>query len=277
MAPAAPAVVPIGAVSATTLSYEMHGTGPAVVFLHSFPLDRAMWRGQLVAAGAAGCRAVLVDLPGFGASPIPAGAPPTLDAMAHTVLDVLDALGEARATFVGLSLGGYVALAVAALAPSRVEALVLADTRAAADDAPTRAGRMLNLALVRDRGPAALVDKMLPRLLAPDAPDALRESVRAMGAAQSREGVTFALLAMRDRPDRGPVASKIDAPALVVVGSRDEVTPPAEMRALAASMRRAAVVEIEGAGHLSSLERPEAFNAALEGFLRVNGAPSVPA
>jgi len=250
-----------------TLSHEIHGTGPDVVFLHSFPLDRSMWVGQLVAAGAAGRRAILVDLPGFGASPLPAGAAPTMDTMACGVLDTLDALGVVRATFVGLSLGGYVALALAALTPTRVEALVLADTRAAADDPATRAGRMLNLALVRDRGAGALVDKMLPKLLALDAPEALRASVRATGAAQSREAITFALLAMRDRADRGDVAAAIDAPALVVVGSRDEITPPAEMRALAASMRRARVVEIDGAGHLSSLERPEAFNAALAGFL----------
>ncbi|MFO0603818.1 MAG: alpha/beta fold hydrolase [Polyangiales bacterium] len=254
--------------SATNLSYELHGAGPDVVFLHSFPLDRSMWKGQLVAAGAAGRRAVLVDLPGFGASPLPAGAAPSLDAMAHAVLDTLDAVGAARATLVGLSLGGYVALAVAALAPERVEALVLADTRAASDDPATRAGRMLNLALVRDRGAGALVDKMLPKLLAPDAPEALRAEVRALGAAQSREAVTFALLAMRDRPDRGDVAAALDVPALVLAGSRDEITPPKEMRALAASMRRARFEELEGAGHLSSLERPAAFNAALEGFLR---------
>lgn len=250
-----------------TLAHEVHGNGPDVVFLHSFPLDRSMWVGQLVAAGAAGRRAILVDLPGFGASPLPAGAAPTMETMAHAVLDTLDALGVARATFVGLSLGGYVALALAALAPERVDDLVLADTRAAADDPATRAGRMLNLALVRDRGAGPLVDKMLPKLLAPDAPEALRASVRATGAAQSREAITFALLAMRDRPDRGDVAAAIDAPALVVVGARDEITPPAEMRALAASMRRARVAELDGAGHLSSLERPEAFNAALAGFL----------
>jgi pimeloyl-ACP methyl ester carboxylesterase len=260
-------------VSATRLSYELHGTGPTVVFLHCFPLDRSMWKDQLVAVGAAGRRAVLVDLPGFGASPMLAGAPPSLDAMGHAVLDVLDTLGTARATWVGLSLGGYVALSVAALAPERVEALVLADTRATDDDPATRAGRMINLALVRDHGAAPLVERMLPKLVAPDAPAALRERVRALGAAQSREAITFALLAMRDRPDRSAVAAHIDVPTLVVVGARDEITPPAEMRAMAASMRQAQLVEIEGAGHLSSLEKPEAFNAALIAFLRSMNVP----
>ena len=112
MAPVPPAVVRTRT-NAMTLAHEVHGNGPDVVFLHSFPLDRSMWVGQLVAAGAAGRRAILVDLPGFGASPLPAGAAPTMETMAHAVLDTLDALGVARATFVGLSLGGYVALALA--------------------------------------------------------------------------------------------------------------------------------------------------------------------
>ena len=125
-----------------------------------------------------------------------------------------------------------------------------------------------NLALVRDRGTGALTEKLLPKLLAPDAGDDLRATVRGLGAAQSREGVTFALAAMRDRPDRRALAASLTCPALVVVGARDEITPPAEMRALADSMRHADFVELAGAGHLSALERPADFNAAVAAFLR---------
>lgn len=250
------------------LAYELHGHGPDVVFLHCFPLDRSMWTGQLVAIGAASCRAILVDLPGFGASPLPAGAAPTLDTYAHAVLSTLDALGVTRAVFVGLSLGGYVALALAAIAPERVRAVVLADTRARDDDPTVRAGRIINLALVRDRGATALMGRMLPGLVAPDCPEALRERVRALGAAQTKEGVTFALVAMRDRPDRTRVAEALEVPALVLVGDHDTITPPAEMEALAAHMRHARFVVVEGSGHLTAIERPDAFNAALEDFLR---------
>lgn len=250
------------------LAHELHGNGPDAVFLHSFPLDRTMWHGQLVAAGAAGYRAVLPDLPGFGASPLPGGAEPSVDTYAHAVLSLMDGVGARRAVLVGLSLGGYVALAVAALAPERVAGLVLADTRASADDPATKAGRIVNLALVRDRGPSALVEKMLPNLVAPACPQELRARVRALGASQPREGTTFALLAMRDRPDRTAVAASLDAPALVLAGRHDAVTPPAEMRALAAKMRRARFEEVPDAGHLSNLEQPERFNAELERFLR---------
>lgn len=254
--------------SPTPLSHEVHGTGDAVVLLHSFPLDRRMWSGQRALFAGTGHRGIVVDLPGFGASPVPEAGPPSLEAMARAVVDTLDAAGAERAVWVGLSLGGYVALAAAEIAPERVAGLVLADTRAGADDPPTRAGRMLNLALVRDRGAAALTEKLWPRLVAPDAAEAVRARVRELGAAQSREGVAFALAAMRDRPDRRALAASLDLPTLVVVGARDEITPPAEMRDLASSMRRADFVEIAGAGHLSALENPADFNAAVLAFLR---------
>lgn len=252
---------------ATMLAHETHGAGLDVVFLHSFPLDRAMWVGQLIAVGGARCRAVMVDLPGFGASPLPAGAAPTLDAYAHAVLATLDALGTQRAVFVGLSLGGYVALALAALAPARVAGLVLADTRASADDAVVRAGRIVNLALVRDRGVEALVERMLPNLVAPACPDAVRARVRSMAAQQSREGVAFALTAMRDRPDRTPLLATITAPTLVLVGEHDAITPPDEMRAMAGRIPGAQFAVIEGAGHLANIEQPARFNAPFEAFI----------
>ena len=249
------------------LAHETHGAGLDVVFLHSFPLDRSMWVGQLVAVGGARCRAVMVDLPGFGASALSAGAAPAIDAYAHAVLATLDALGSRRAVFVGLSLGGYVALSLAAVAPERVAGLVLADTRAASDDALTRAGRIVNLALVRDRGVEALVERMLPNLVAPACPEPVRGRIRAMATAQSREGVAFALLAMRDRPDRTPMLSSVTAPTLVLAGERDAITPPDEMRAMASRIPGARFAVIDGAGHLSSLEQPARFNAPLEAFL----------
>ncbi len=123
------------------------------------------------------------------------------------------------------------------------------------------------MALVRSRGSVALVEKLAPHLLAPDVAEAVRAEVISLGAAQSPEGVAFALLAMRDRPDTTPAVSAMSMPALVLVGQRDTVTPPAEHRTLADTLPHARYVELEGAGHLSSLERPDAFNAALLGFL----------
>jgi pimeloyl-ACP methyl ester carboxylesterase len=247
---------------------SVHGDGPAVVFLHSFPLDRAMWSGQVATVTGCGRRAVLVDLPGFGAAPLPedAGAP-SLDGYVRAVLATLDVLAIERAAFVGLSLGGYVALRLAATAPERATGFVLADTRATADSPEAKAGRIVNLALVRDKGVGALVEKMIPLLLAPESVPNVAPVMRAMGARQSREGISFALVAMRDRPDQTATLAGVRVPALVMAGARDKITPPEEHRAMAAKLARGRYVEVPDAGHLSNLENPDAFNAALGEFL----------
>lgn len=245
------------------LAVDDLGRGPAVVFLHSFPLDRRMWRAQRDAVAAAGYRALALDLPGFGDSPTVPDAPASMDLYVDAVVRCLDDRDISRAAVVGLSLGGYVALHLAAKHPSRLDALALADTRAAADAPEVRAGRVLNMSLVRRRGTSALVDKMLPMLLAPETPDTVRESVRAWGGAQSPVGVEQALVAMRDRGDVTDVLPTLAVRTAVIVGARDTITPPAEMRAMAAQIAGATYTELDGAGHLSNLERPDAFNEAL--------------
>ncbi len=250
------------------------GSGDPVVFLHSFPLDRRMWAAQTEALAASGFRAVTVDLPGFGETPLPPHTDPSLDVYVDHALRVCDDLGLTSAVFVGLSLGGYVALRLAGRHPERVRALVLADTRAGGDSPETRAGRVVNMSLVRSRGTGALVDKLAPHLLSPGAPASAQAQLVAQGGAQSPEGVAFALLAMRDRPDATVVLPRLTMPTLVLVGDLDKVTPPAEHRDLAASLPSARYVELADAGHLSNLERPDEFNAALLGFLHaLDGRP----
>ncbi len=250
------------------LALDDVGHGDPWVLLHSFPIDRRMWSAQSAALAAAGHRVVAVDLPGFGASPPLAADAPSLDGYVDALLATLDHLGLDRVTALGLSLGGYVALRLAARAPDRLRALVLADTRAAGDSPETRASRVLNLGLVRTKGPAALIEKMLPHLLAPGASDSLRSTLRAWAAEQSAEGVTHALLAMRDRPDASSVLPTLRCPTLLVVGAHDAITPPAEHTAMAAAVAGARVEVIAGAGHLSNLERPDDFNRAVIRFAR---------
>ncbi len=250
------------------LALDDVGHGDPWVLLHSFPIDRRMWSAQSVALAAAGHRVIAVDLPGFGASPPLVTDAPSLDGYVDAVLTTLDHLALDRVTVLGLSLGGYVALRLAARAPERLRALVLADTRAAGDSPETRASRVLNLGLVRSKGPAALIEKMLPHLLAPGAPEALRSTLRAWAAEQSAEGVTHALLAMRDRPDASAVLPTLRGPTLLVVGEHDGITPPSEHGTMATAIAGARVEVIAGAGHLSNLERPDEFNRAVIQFAR---------
>jgi pimeloyl-ACP methyl ester carboxylesterase len=164
-----------------------------------------------------------------------------------------------------MSMGGYVALAFARRHRDRLKSLVLADTKAAADTPEARQGREAAIALVEQQGVPALLEKQIPRLLSASASDSLRAEVRALGA-QSPEAIIAAIRALRDRPDRTAELPEIAVPTLVVVGSDDALSPPAEARVMAAAMPDARVVEIPGAAHLSNLENPDAFSAALAGF-----------
>lgn len=236
------------------------------MLLPPFPFDRRVWSANAPAIVAAGFRVIAVDYPGFGASRSPAPAEITIATIAASMAALLDKLGVARATLLGLSMGGYVALAFAALFPQRLSALVLADTRASADTPAARQGRAQALDTLATRGVDAYLEQSLPRLLAPEASPALLSSARAL-AEERPEALASGIAALRDRPDRTADALRITCPTLLLVGAGDQVTPPAEMRTLAGTIPGARFVELPGTGHLTNLEVPAAFNRAVIEFL----------
>jgi pimeloyl-ACP methyl ester carboxylesterase len=244
----------------------MHSQG-TVVLVHAFPLTGALWRPQVDRAPT-GWRLLTPDLPGFGQSALPPAR--SMDGMARGVLQVLDAQGIRRAVIGGLSMGGYVTLALYRLAPERFSGMILADTRATADNEQQRTGRQKMIDMVRERGPAAVADDMLPKLLGAtshrERPQ-LAVDVRQMIEGNSGEAIAGALEAMMSRPDSRPMLAGITVPTLVVCGEEDVVTPPADSEALHAGIPGARLVRLDRAGHLSSLEAPEAFSHALNGFL----------
>ncbi len=218
------------------VSNDVHhdlGTGAPdtpVVLLHPFPFDRRYWAAT-VAALAPERRVITVDARGFGESP--ASGPFTIADLADDVAALLDELDVATATVVGLSMGGYAALAFAQRHAARLAALVLADTRAAADSPETRRGREEARALVESTGVATYLDRSLPRLLAPDAPPALLARVRALAETRG-ERIVAGLAALRDRPDRSGELASIRCPTLVIAGAREQVVPLDEMRGMSA-------------------------------------------
>ena len=257
-------------VSAGGLSYDDLGDGPAVVLLHAFPLARSMWRPQ-VEALQGDHRMIAPDLRGFGGSRGFTDAP-SVEAMADDVAALLDEL-KVRGPVVlgGLSMGGYVALAFARRHPARLRGLVLADTKADADDAAGRANRDRLVALADKDGARAIIDQMLPKLLGADTtarrPEVVEE-VRSIASRQTAAGIVGALKGLRDRPDANPGLGAIRVPTLVLVGRDDTLTPPAKSEELASRIADARLVVLDGAGHLSNLEQPDRFNAALRSFLQ---------
>jgi 3-oxoadipate enol-lactonase len=193
-----------------------------------------------------------------------------MDQYAAARVSLLDGLDIRRAVVAGLSMGGYIAFALWRRCPERVRALVLADTRAEPDSPQARANRDASAARVREIGPAAFAEEMLPRLVAPAgmANPRVRGRALRMMVGQSTAGLVGALVALRDRPDSRPILPGITVPALVIVGREDVLTPPADARTLASAIPGARLAEVPDAGHLSPLENPRAVNTALRGFLR---------
>ena len=240
------------------------GSGTPIVWIHGFPLSAAAWRDQL---GIEGARHIVPDLPGFGGTPFDGGTM-TMDDYARACVSLLDAKGIDRAVFAGVSMGGYICLAIARLFPERLKALILVDTRELADSDEAKQGRFDSIEKVRANGIGSVVDAMLPKMTTADAPQELRDRVRTIMQSATPEGVIAALQAMAGRPDSSEVAKEIAVPVLVIVGDSDVITPPADAQRMTALIPGAKLVTMVRAGHLSQMERPAEFNAAVEQFLR---------
>jgi 3-oxoadipate enol-lactonase len=242
---------------------------PVMVLLHAFPLAASMWEPQLRAAPA-GWRLLAPDFRGFGGSTDTDASSPAIADYASDVIDLVRELGVPRVVVGGLSLGGYVAFALLRQDPDLVRGLVLADTRASADSTEARANRRSMLALVDREGSSGVARDMPGVLLGPSSrehrPD-LEASVRRIIKQQSPSAIRGAVVRLMERPDSTPLLASIRVPTLVLVGDEDTIAPPDEARRMAAAIATAELTVIAGAGHLSSLEQPEQFTAAVEAFL----------
>ncbi|MCD1259949.1 alpha/beta fold hydrolase [Paenibacillus athensensis] len=247
---------------------EDRGQGLPVLLLHGFPLDHRMWTYQTELL-AQQYRVIVPDLPGMGRSGVP-GELMSMERYADDVLALLDRLGVQRAVLGGFSMGGYLAFALLRKAPERFVGLLLANTRAEADAAAGRKGRMQMAAALYEHGAAAARDAMLPKLLAEstrrERPELAEELAGIMGGMPA-EGLVQASLAMAFRREAVSLLGELTLPTLVVAGEHDAIAPPDEMRAMAERIRGAAFHVVAGAAHLAPLEQPEAFNRLLAPFV----------
>jgi len=250
------------------LAYDDEGTGPAVVLLHGFPLGRWIWDAPRAALRDR-YRVVTPDLRGHGDSEVTAG-PYLMDALAADVARLLDALHIDRAVIGGLSMGGYVAFAFWRRFAARVRGLILCDTRAHGDNQGEKVVRQSTAQAALDQGTAAVVEGMLPKLLAPQSLTGrldLVAAIRARLAKTDPRAVAATLLGMKEREDSTPTLATITVPTLVVVGGDDQLTPPTLARELQAGIRGARLEVVPEAGHLAPVEQPTATSTALRRFL----------
>ena len=250
------------------LAYQDSCSGPTLLLIHGFPLNSNLWEAQIDDLGDT-ARLLAPDLRGHGLSE--AGDEPySMTMMADDCMGLLDALGvQEPVVLCGHSMGGYVAFEFYRRFPRWVSALVLVSTRAGADSAEARANRDAMARLVREEGPEAIADEMVPSLLAPENSndDELVDFVTDMIESTSTEGIVGALEAMKARPDSTPLLSQIRVPTLIVHGENDQIVDLQEAVAMRDAIPDADLVIIADAGHLPNLEQPVAFNEALWDFL----------
>jgi 3-oxoadipate enol-lactonase len=235
------------------------GRGFTVLLLHAFPLDARMWDET---------RSELGELAVVAPTLPPEGGGRTLSGWAGAVLG----LTEGELVPVGVSMGGYLAFELWRQAPERISGLVLSDTRAGPETDEGRAGRERTIRLIREQGATGLWEEMQPKLFSPAAEPEAVELAHSLVLGRNPDDLAACVEAIRDRPDSRPTLPTIDVPTLVVVGEKDELTPPPEAAAIASGIRGAKLVTIPKSGHLPPLERPGAFLASLRALLSEVGA-----
>ncbi len=250
-----------------TIGYSDHGTGLPIVFLHAFPLNRTMWATQERLLSSQ-FRIITIDLRGHGESDAPLWRY-TLDQSADDVTALLDHLEIQQALFVGLSMGGYILFAFYQRYAARVKGLILADTKAQADTEEGKTGRFQLAQIAYKKGPSAIADVMIPKLLSPATIQTnpnLVHHVRGMVEGNQISGIAGDLMAMADRPDSVPLLSRITCPTQIIVGELDQATPLSDAKLMADQIHRARLAIIPNAAHLSNLEQPETFNQIVGSF-----------
>jgi len=241
-------------------------SGPPLLLLHAFPLSSEAFRPQLSLPA----RVIAPDHRGFGKGEPTDGTAVTMERYARDALAVLDALDVRRCVVGGVSMGGYIAMALLRIAPERVAGLILMDTKAGADDEAGRAARETTAKKALEEGIDGWIPGMLKRLVAPGSA-ATAEVEALIRKAATPAGVASASRGMALRPDSRDTLKAFRGRALVLFGEQDQFTGLDEANALADLIPGATLATVPNAGHLAHIEAPAKVNDAIARFLRSLG------
>jgi pimeloyl-ACP methyl ester carboxylesterase len=244
------------------IAYDDTGSGPAIVLIHGFPLDRRIWNPQRDALAPI-ARVVRPDLRGAGESARGAAGPALMEALAGDLAGLLDALDIERAIVVGHSIGSYVAFAFFRMYAERVAGFGLVAGHPAADTPALLPGRDALAAELEAGEITPAIEAYLPRYLDPAHAPALTEPLRAIMAQQDARGAAALVRGMKERVASYDLLADITVPATIVAGASDDWISPQSLRDAAAQIPDCEFIVLDHVGHLPMLEAPDAVSAAL--------------
>lgn len=241
----------------------------AIVFIHAFPLCSRMWDKQ-VDAFQSSYRVVVYDLRSFGYSELGDGHF-TIDTHVSDLISITDSLKLEKPIVCGLSMGGYVLLRALELYQSKFKGAILADTKAEADNNPTKLARAEQIKMIKGGQREQFTDNFIKAALSEtnytEKPE-LVEFLKKMIGWQKNETITGGLLTLAARTDTTEFLERLDVKTLVLVGKDDRLTPPEFSKLIYGKTKNSDIKIISNSGHLSNMENPEEFNAAVLAFLK---------
>lgn|SRR3990167_1112744 len=244
------------------ISYTDIGHGKPLVLIHAFPADQALWTPQLTALEKY-FRVITLDLWGFGQSEPVDGQAVTMTDDADEVKHLLDRLHIKKAIIGGESMGGYVALAFLKKYPNRVRGLILSDTQSIADTDATKAKREATAIDVLAHGTTQFINGFMPNALSKEAQPKKITFLKNILGSQTTTAAASALRGMALREDTSNILSQTLLPILIIFGENDSLISPQQSMNMHTIAKNSKLVSIAHAGHLSSLEQPDAWNQAV--------------
>lgn len=262
-------------VNNVTISYNDVGEGSIpVIFLHGFPFNKSMWKGQLDSLKVSN-RVIACDIRGFGKS-TDEKTNLSIDLFAEDLVSFMDKLDIEKATICGLSMGGFISLNAIKRFPKRFEALILCDTQCIADTPEVKKKRYATIEEINREGVDGFNEKFIKSVFHPDSltnKTELVENLRNSVFANSTRIITAGLTALAERSETCSSLDIIHIPTLIICGREDEVTPLAQSEFMHEHIEGSILKIIDDAGHVSNLEHPDEFNKYLQDFLKTLNAP----
>jgi pimeloyl-ACP methyl ester carboxylesterase len=247
---------------------DYEGKYEPLVFVHAFPLSSAMWDEQ-VKFFKDKYRVVTYDVRGLGKSHTGNNEIHTMESYADDLIFIIKEMKLEKINACGLSMGGYILLHAYHKEPELFSKLILADTKAAADDNEGLKGRAAMLNKLQTQGKDFLLNDFLPKLISEEghSNDGLVKRIKQIISSNESSGIAKAVAAIAMRLNHTENLDTINVPALIIIGEHDKLTPIENSQKMQSAIKNSKLEIIEGAGHISNMENPQDFNKALAEFL----------